>query len=113
MQCLDRSVPRVQLTLEDFPVEREHYGPGYGHPTPACREAIQVMGESEEIFLDPTYTGKTFGALLARAKSEHEEGPVLFWNTLSSVNLDSVAQGVDFRSLPVAFHRFFECELTE
>jgi D-cysteine desulfhydrase len=113
MQRLDRSVPGVELALEDFPVERGHYGPGYGHPTSACREAIQLMGENEEIFLDPTYTGKTFGALLARAKSEHEEGPVLFWNTLSSVNLDSVAQSVDFRSLPVSFHRFFECELMD
>ena len=113
MQRLDRSVPKVELTLADFPVERGHYGAGYGHPTPACREAIQLMGESEEIFLDPTYTGKTFGALLARANSEHEQGPMLFWNTLSSADLDTVAQSVDFRSLPLAFHRFFECELVE
>jgi hypothetical protein len=69
------------------------------------------MGESEEIILDPTYTGKTFGALLARVRSEPREGPVLFWNTLSSVDLTPVAQSVDFRSLPVAFHRFFECAL--
>ena len=111
MQRLDRSIPKVELTLADFPVERGHYGPGYGHPTPACRNAIQLMGESEEIFLDPTYTGKTFGALLARANSEHEPGPMLFWNTLSSADLDTVAQSVDFRSLPLAFHRFFDCEL--
>jgi hypothetical protein len=69
------------------------------------------MGESEAIFLDPTYTGKTFGALLAGTKSKHEQGPVLFWNTLSSVDLTPVAQSVDFRSLPAAFHRFFECAL--
>ncbi|MGD8226335.1 MAG: pyridoxal-phosphate dependent enzyme [Desulfobacteraceae bacterium] len=108
IQRLDGSVPGVQLSLADFPVERGHYGPGYGHPTPACREAIQLMGESEEILLDPTYTGKTFGALVARLRSDPGEGPVLFWNTLSSVDLTPVAQGVDFRSLPVAFHRFFE-----
>jgi hypothetical protein len=66
------------------------------------------MAESEEIFLDSTYTGKTFGALLARVKCEPDEGPVLFWNTLSSVDLTSVAQSVDFRSLPRVFHRFFD-----
>jgi len=113
MRRLDRSVPDVKLNLADFPIERGHYGPGYGHPTPACREAIQLMGESEEIFLDPTYTGKTFGAILARVKSEPEEGPVLFWNTLNSVDLAPVAQSVDFHSLPAVFHRFFECELVE
>ena len=111
MQRLDTSVPHVHLSLADFPVERGHYGPGYGHPTPACREAIQFMGDSEEILLDPTYTGKTFGALLARLRTEPVEGPVLFWNTLSSVDLTPAAQGVDFRSLPAAFHRFFECQL--
>lgn len=113
MQRLDRSVPHVQLNLADFPIERGHYGPGYGHSTPASREAIRFMGESEEIFLDPTYTGKTFGALLARVKSQPEEGPVLFWNTLNSVDLTPKAQSVDFRSLPAAFHRFFECALVE
>jgi D-cysteine desulfhydrase len=113
MQRLDGSVPDVKLNLADFPVERGHYGAGYGHPTPACREAIRLMGESEEILLDPTYTGKTFGALLARVRSEPGEGPALFWNTLSSADLTPVAQNVDFRSLPVAFHRFFECALVE
>jgi D-cysteine desulfhydrase len=113
MQRLDGSVPGVQLSLADFPVERRYYGAGYGHPTPACREAIQLMGEREEIFLDPTYTGKTFAALLARMRSEPGEGPVLFWNTLSSANLAPVAKDVDFRSLPAAFHRFFECALVE
>jgi len=113
MQRLDGSVPQVQLKLADFPVERGHYGAGYGHPTPACREAIQLMGKSEEIFLDPTYTGKTFGALLARVRAEPGQGPVLFWNTLSSVDLTPVAQNVDLRSLPAAFHRFFECALVE
>ena len=113
MQRHDRSVPKVELTLADFPVERGHYGPGYGHPTPACREAIQFMSEREEIFLDPTYTGKTFGALLARVSTEASEGPVLFWNTLSSVDLTPASQSVNFRSLPAAFHRFFECHLVE
>lgn len=108
MRRFDGSVPAVQLTLADFPVEQGHYGPGYGHPTPEGQEAIQFMAESEEIFLDSTYTGKTFGALLARVKSEPDEGPVLFWNTLSSVDLTSVAQSVDFRSLPRVFHRFFD-----
>ncbi|UCF56693.1 MAG: pyridoxal-phosphate dependent enzyme [Deltaproteobacteria bacterium] len=112
MRRLDRSVPEVRLTLADFPMERGHYGPGYGHPTRVCRQAIQFMAESEAIFLDPTYTGKTFGALMEYGKSE-TQGPVLFWNTLNSVDLSSVAESVDYRSLPEAFHRFFESDLVE
>ena len=108
MQRTDPSVPAIPLTLADFPIVQGHYGPGYGHPTPEGQEAIQLMAESEEIFLDSTYTGKTFGALMARVKSEPHEGPALFWNTLSSVDLTSVAKSVDFHALPPVFHRFFD-----
>ncbi len=113
MRHQDRSVPSARLTLEDFPIEKRHYGAGYGHPTESSRKAIQFMREHEEILLDPTYTGKTFGALLAQADSQTGRGPLLFWNTLSSVDLSHVAQNVDFRSLPEPFHRFFLCELVE
>lgn len=113
MRHLDRYVPAVRLTLADFPIEKGHYGTGYGYPTQASSAAIRLMREDEEIFLDPTYTGKTFGALLAHAEFETRKASVLFWNTLSSVDLSHVAQDVDFRFLPKPFHRFFQGELVE
>jgi D-cysteine desulfhydrase len=114
MQRLDSTVPGVELTIHDFPMDRGHYGPGYGHPTVAGRTAIEFMAENEKILLDPTYTGKAFGALLDRAKTESgEEKPVLFWNTFNSVDLSSVTESVDFSSLPEEFHRFFQVDVVE
>jgi D-cysteine desulfhydrase len=69
------------------------------------------MAEAEGVTLDPTYTAKTFAGLLDYAKTESDGKPILFWNTFNSVDLSSVANSVDFRSLPNAFHRFFEGEV--
>jgi D-cysteine desulfhydrase len=113
MQRLDSAVPKVELTVKDFPMVLGHYGPGYGYPTDAGRKAIQLMAESEGVLLDPTYTGKTFGALLEHVEAQPGGGPLLFWNTFNSVDLSSMAQGVDFRLLPREFHQFFEGDLVE
>ncbi|MEW6439433.1 MAG: pyridoxal-phosphate dependent enzyme [bacterium] len=97
------------LCLRDFPVETHHYGSGYGHPTAAGRSAASLLAQTEGIPLEPTYTAKTFAAVLARAGQKRGSGPVLFWNTFNSVDLSSKAQLVDPFSLPKAFHRFFAC----
>ena len=109
----DRSVPKVELGLADVPIERGHYGPGYGVPTEAGRAAIKFMAENEGIPLELTYTGKAFGALLDRVKTERRGGPVLFWNTFNSADLSSKADKVPFRSLPKEFHRFFQGDVVE
>lgn len=108
MRQHDRSVPKVELTLADVTMDRVHYGQGYGHPTDAGRAALKLVAETEDITLDATYTGKAFGGLLDYLKTESEKEPVLFWNTFNSVDLSSLANSVDFRSLPKTFHRFFE-----
>lgn len=58
-------------------------GPGYAIPTPAAREAMRLLARSEAILLDPVYTAKAFGALLAdvRAKTLGHTRPVVFWHT--------------------------------
>jgi D-cysteine desulfhydrase len=104
----DRSVPELELTLEDVPVDRSHYGQGYGYLTDAGQSSLRLMAEAEGVTLDPTYTAKTFAGLLDYLKTESDSKPILFWNTFNSVDLSSVANNVDFRSLPNAFHRFFE-----
>ena len=40
-------------------------GEGYGIPTPAGREAVDLFGRREGIVLDPVYTGKAAAGLLA------------------------------------------------
>ncbi len=64
-------------------------GEGYGKPTAASREAIDMLARNEAIFLDPTYTAKAMAGLIARARrGDFTEGrTVLFWHTGGQVGL--------------------------
>jgi D-cysteine desulfhydrase len=108
MRGLDTSVQEVKLELSDFPVDEGQYGSGYGHLTSTGQEAMALMGERETIYLDPTYTAKTFAATIEHFRSGKVQGPALFWNTLNSVDLSSIERKVDYKSLPKSFHNFFE-----
>ncbi len=69
-----------------------YIGRGYGHRTRAAERAVELFGRSEGIKLEFTYTGKAAAALLDYAA--WMRGPLLFWNTYSSANIDSwVAAG--------------------
>lgn len=108
MRRHDKSVPGVKVGPDDIIIEGGHLGEGYGYPTVAARFALSFLAETEGIPLDLTYTAKTFGALLEHVKDDPEKGPVLFWNTFNSVDLAAFCNGVEYRSLPIGFHRFFE-----
>ena len=53
----------------DLIVDDSQVGEGYGIPTDATLEAIQLLALTEGIFLDPVYTGKAFAAMLADIRS--------------------------------------------
>ncbi|HET7839918.1 MAG TPA: D-cysteine desulfhydrase family protein [Rectinemataceae bacterium] len=64
-------------------VRNEFLGGGYGVVGEAEREAISLLARSEGILLDPVYTGKAFGALLAlsRLGEFSKSETILFWHT--------------------------------
>jgi 1-aminocyclopropane-1-carboxylate deaminase/D-cysteine desulfhydrase-like pyridoxal-dependent ACC family enzyme len=70
-------------------VDDRFVGEGYGKPTVASRDAIELLARTEAIFLDPTYTSKAMAGLIARARrGEFREGStVLFWHTGGQVAL--------------------------
>ena len=45
-------------------------GAGYGIPTLEGHEAIRLVAQTEGLFLDPTYTGKTMAGLIAEIASK-------------------------------------------
>ena len=53
------------MTLEDIQASPDYIGAGYGIPTPEGLEAISLLARPEGILLDPVYTGKAMGALVA------------------------------------------------
>jgi D-cysteine desulfhydrase len=79
-------------------IDGRFVGTGYGAPTPAGTDAIARAERAEGWALDPVYTGKALAALLDDVKTG-AEGPLLFWNTMSS-------RPVAVASVPVAFQRY-------
>jgi len=70
-------------------VDDAFVGEGYGIPTEASREAIELAARTEAIFLDPTYTAKAMAGLIAyvRARKFTGDRTVLFWHTGGQVAL--------------------------
>ena len=70
-------------------VDDRFVGDGYGIPTEASREAIDLAAGCEAIFLDPTYTAKAMAGLIARvrARTFADAETVLFWHTGGQVAL--------------------------
>jgi D-cysteine desulfhydrase len=94
----DPSFPAVRFEDTNVRIDGRFVGPGYGVPTPAGNEAIARAKEHEGCELDDVYTGKAFAALLDDAR-RGAQGPLLFWDTMSSrpVTLDAI---------PAPFQRF-------
>lgn len=68
-------------TGEDFALNTDYVGDGYGLPSPAGSAAIERMARTEGIFLDPIYSGKAFAGLLDKVAKRELSGRILFWHT--------------------------------
>jgi D-cysteine desulfhydrase family pyridoxal phosphate-dependent enzyme len=67
----------------DIEVDDQFVGDGYGIPTPASTEALELTARTEGIVLDPVYTAKAMAGLIARVRagSFTSNDRVLFWHT--------------------------------
>jgi D-cysteine desulfhydrase family pyridoxal phosphate-dependent enzyme len=81
--------PPYSFGSEAIEVDDRFVGEGYGVPTPASREAIELAARTEAIFLDPTYTAKAMAGLIAylRDHTFDDDQTVLFWHTGGQVGL--------------------------
>jgi D-cysteine desulfhydrase family pyridoxal phosphate-dependent enzyme len=70
-------------------VDDRFVGDGYGIPTDASQEALELAARTEGLFLDPTYTAKAMAGLIAYVRQQKFVGgqTVLFWHTGGQVNL--------------------------
>ena len=89
-RVLDKIESIVELMGLETVVERDHVicddrflSPGYGHSNAATQTAIETLARREGILLDPTYSGKTFAALLEALKTGDytEEDHIVFLHT--------------------------------
>jgi D-cysteine desulfhydrase len=74
----------VEVVATDVEIQRGWLGPGYGHATPAADRAADLVGEREDVVLEPVYTAKAVAALLElNRRGAFGPGPVLYWHTYS------------------------------
>jgi D-cysteine desulfhydrase len=111
LALLQKHVPDLRLlrvAADDFTIVPGYVGAGYGAPTDVARRARDVAARLEGIQLETTYSAKCMAALIdAAERREYRDGPVLFWNTYSSVDPRRQLPLPDYTQLPPAFHRFF------
>lgn len=98
--------------LRPLPIEVLHryYGGAYGRATPASRDAVARAHTLEGLELENTYTGKALAGLLELIRSEQlYYKPILFWNTVSSVDLGALVASAPRREdTPVALRSLLE-----
>ncbi len=70
-------------------VDDSFVGDGYGIPTVASTEAIELCARTEALFLDPTYTAKAMAGLMAYVRKGRftKDQTLLFWHTGGQVGL--------------------------
>ncbi len=73
----------------DFAVNDDYLGGGYGVVSDLEREAIRTLARVEGVLLDPVYTGRALGGLLAlvRQGAFRANERVLFWHTGGTAGL--------------------------
>jgi len=100
-------LPDINIRFPE--ILHDYFGSGYGAPTRVGGEAYHLMQAKEGIALDPTYTAKTFAAVLDYCRNHQaNRGPVLYWHTYNSVDLSNQAGEVNYRDLPESLQAFIE-----
>jgi len=85
----------------------DYVGDGYGFPTLNGQQAYEVLKDKQALHLDPTYTAKTFAAVLDYCQTHRNgPGPVMYWHTYNSVDLSKPAQSVKDHELPKQLQPF-------
>jgi len=67
---------------QSLEIRQGYLGPGYGHATEAATRSVELFARTQNLALEPTYTGKAAAAFIARARTR--KGPLLFWNTYAA-----------------------------
>lgn len=75
----ERAIPDPsELSVE---IVEGYFGTGYGERTPAGSEAMNWLHRRSSVRLDPTYTSKTFAAVIDAVDRLESSAPVLYWHT--------------------------------
>lgn len=108
MRKHDSKVPLVDVNKDDLILLEDYLGKEYAYFTEVGCDCVNDMINLENIKLEPTYTGKALGGGLDWLKKKGEtDANILFWNTYNSIDFSEKTATVDYKNLPVKFHKYF------
>jgi 1-aminocyclopropane-1-carboxylate deaminase/D-cysteine desulfhydrase-like pyridoxal-dependent ACC family enzyme len=110
LHSLDSSIPLLELSENDFFVNRDFCGPEYAVFIKEGAEAKKELKATENIPLDGIYTAKAFAGLLddIRKQNIKSNEVVLFWNTYCGLDFSKQLSPVKYSELGHCFHEYFE-----
>lgn len=82
-QTLELCTGEKQSLDQRVVVNDDYLGQGYGQPTDAMVEAVNMLAQLEGLLLDPVYTGKAMAGLidLVRRGTFKPDETIVFWHT--------------------------------
>ncbi len=111
LKKVDQNLP--DLNIKAPAILDNYLGNGYGHPTVKGTAAYRRIKESQGIILDPTYTAKTFAAVMDFCDStDTSSQTVLFWNTFNGVDLTDTAASANYKDLPDPLQKLYLTKTT-
>lgn len=86
----------IAVSAEDFLVDDNYLGGGYGVMGPPEVETIRLVAQTEGILLDPVYTGRAMAGLidLIRRGAFPRGETIIFWHTGGTPALFAYVQGL-------------------
>ena len=111
---IDPTFPLVDIKQSEIPINYNFIGKGYAYISPEVHGAMQMFRTIEGIKLDGTYTGKACAAMMDDLMyGKLSDKVVLFWDSFCDRDYADVIRGLDYKQLPAAYHRYFECALQQ
>lgn len=80
----DSSFSHIKINDNDYIVDNDQFGEGYGISTSKTDRAIEIFKQQELITLDPVYSGKAAASFIDHITQDFDNH-CIFWNTKSSV----------------------------
>jgi len=109
LNSLDESFKIESFPEDKLIVNKKFSGIQYGLVTKEASDAMCLVNKIEGIKLEGTYSAKPIAAIMDDiANDVIKDGTVLFWNTFCGIDYSYLTKSVDYKKLPVEFHKYFE-----
>lgn len=108
----DPDFPHVKFDAERLYLRDDQFGAGYGRRTELSAEAEELAAATQDQVVDATYSAKALAAVLADARADDIDGPVLFWCTYDGRPLEPLCGSVGVDQLPAPFRELVDARPT-